>query len=338
MILDNNQCHLIKNYISLPDQITDLTSSDCCFQLFSNGNVINVCILRKNCMFRTLIFIKTLNNGCVETKRGGLILKKIPLKPKIFEVIQNDDYRILVKKKSYLYPKRDTTQSFCTTLDSFCEKMKIVDFENMNYKKEPIEFTVKIEKNQLYFGVNKKFQKSLPLSKIIKIEKFDPITSNNDFIKNLLNIKNSETCIKIILDSNNRVLSRILCSESQILKKFSENLKNKLNVFPIQNKKLIDDNVKSQKENNKLASNSYNVKIAIGGKSQNFQRGQLILQNNEILNSNKQLVMRYDKIKNCEFCYHPIHIKKGECCFKFNYDEKESIVCASEEEKQQVLI
>ena len=376
----NEQCNVKQGIFHLPKEISHITSTNCCFQVYSSSReMINVCLLRKLCIYKTLIFIKTLNSGCFNRDRGGLILSSKPPKPKILRNLKNKNLRIFLKKKylnnnESMIKNMQNYRSFCDS-KSFCEKMKILNLDDLSDRKELREYSVKLKDNQIFFNANQniKFQSSLNLKNVINIREFE-----TPFVRNALNKNNSEICLMVEINLNRRNTSKLFCAKPIILNKFFEKFKGKIKPLPTQNndsnlitkiksspKKTIDSSLKIKikslpkqnsdssikiktmslsKENSNLSLKNNAFFVAYYSEGDKFFKEITInVQSNEILGSNNKKFMGYEQIKNCDFCYNPQipfdRLKDGKCCFKFTYNGKDRMMCLKKENyKVKILI
>ena len=326
-----NSCNLRESSIIVPSKISHLTTSNCCFQVFLSGSFVNICILRRVCIFKTWVFQKTLNGGCSSAKKGGLILPKMPDKPEILKKINNEKLKIFLLKRGILNKKPQTT-NFCEG-KYFCEKMTIMSKNDLQKPQNQIQSFIKISKGEIAFSENQqtKFQMSLKIKNIEKIKTFIP--------KNLKT--NDVKCLIVDFNLHERNVSKVFCSHERNIAKFTKELNFEMKKFsspPKETKPKKNINVKNShlKSSQIPVKKNDNENFRITFKSNDkkfFTNSQISLGTNAILNEKGEIFMRYEKISNCDICYNPMGIKKIEnagCCIQFQYLSKNYTLCADD--------
>jgi len=332
----DNICNLRQNSLALPNTISHLTSNKCCFQVFHSGNYVNVCILRNLCTFKTWVFMKTLNTGCSSSKKGGLILPKMPVKPEILKTIKNENIKVFLKKRGILEKKPEKSSLFCNS-QNYCEKMTIFDYENLKESKAEVPVFVKINNGEIAFSENKlsKFQINFKIKNIENIRTY----SQNYNLR-----RKNEKCLIIDFNVNGRIISKLFCSKEKIIEKFSKEVHSVLKISfdnkSANNNKKTRKQIKQQKSPKKVSIDQFKIAFTSNnGKS--FTQSYIYLDKNAILDKKGVIFIKYEDISNCDICYNPIGLSKfqnGKCCFKFSYNKMNYTMCADDKQYNVILL
>lgn len=312
---ENNQnCNTKQNGFQLPNQLSGITSVNCCFQIFNSESTINICILKKICMFKKLIFLKTLNSGCNLSQKGGLeIYKRRNVNKEINYQIPLKPAKKINKIDAISISKQDPIILFCESTD-LCGRIQIWD---RNHEQEDKEVNqIKIKNDQIIFN-----SKNMQPFNIKDIEKFQIIEKNN--LKLNSKIGNDQNCILM----KTRNFEKIICGNSEVTKKFQNKINQRLIDLKKISKPLKVSLPQKIVQKVKQPSLRYNIFYSVSD-GRNFINKEIILGLDAVTDSNSKVFLYYNKVKNCDICY--ITEMNNRCCLKFIYQNHKVSVCLTE--------